>query len=100
MEYAIGCLFLVVALFVMTMNWLCVLAAIWNHKNGVDKNHSQVLLVPEFLIGIAALFPLPFAKWYLFIPLVLHVGTWVLPKSLFYLFRQILQSRKNNEKNI
>ena len=76
-------------MFVIVMNWLYFLATIKNKRNGVDKNYSMVLLVPEILLGIAALMPLPFNKWYLLLPLALHIGTWLLPQSLFYLFREI-----------
>jgi ABC-type Fe3+ transport system permease subunit len=97
MKYSIGCLFVALALFIMTMNWLCVLASTRNKRKGIDRHHSQVLLVPELLIGAGALLPLPFPKWYLLIPLALHIGTWVLPASLFYFIQQIIKSKRSNE---
>ena len=90
MEYVFGYLLLGAAVYVIVMNWLCLFATIKNRKNGIDKNHSMVLLVPEILIGISVFTPLPFNKWYLLLPLVLHIGTWLLPQSIFYLFREIL----------
>ncbi|MBS7351276.1 MAG: hypothetical protein KIG95_14230 [Comamonas sp.] len=91
---AFGYLLLGVALVVIAMNWLCVLATIKNRKNGLTKNHSQVLLVPEILIALAAFMPLPFNKWYLLLPLAMHCGTWILPQSLFYLFREIFYGER------
>lgn len=97
MKYSIGCLLLGLALFIMAMNWLCVYVSVRNKKRGIDRHHSQVLLVPELLIGVTALLPLPFPKWYLLIPLALHVGTWVLPASLVYFLQQIIRYKKPNE---
>ena len=81
---------------VMVMNWVCVIASFRNKRSGIDKYHSPVLLVPEILIGVAALLPLPFPKWILLIPLVFHIGTWMLPIALFCFFRQIIFSGKEN----
>lgn len=90
MKYIPGILLLGAALFIMTMNWLCVIASNRNRKRGIDKHHSQVLLIPELLLGVAALLPLPFSKWYLLMSLALHVGTWCLPAGLYYFFKQLV----------
>lgn len=89
MEYAFGYFLLGAAVFVIVMNLLCFLATIKNKKNGIGKSHSMILLVPEILIGITTFMPLPFNKWYLLLSLALHIGTWLLPHSLIYLFREI-----------
>jgi hypothetical protein len=93
-KYAFGYVILGAAMFLIVMNWLCLLANIRNKINGVDKNYSMVLLAPEILIGLAALMPLPFNKWYLLLPLALHIGTWHLPQSLLYLFREIFDEKR------
>jgi hypothetical protein len=69
---------LLLAAYIVVMNWGCVIASGRNKRKGIDKRHSTVPLISLILAGFA--FPLyPFAPkgWIGIIPAV-DIGNWIL----------------------
>jgi hypothetical protein len=63
-------LLMLVALFVVVMNWSCVIVSSRNSRKGIDRHHSTVPLFSLLLAAIAVpVFPFTPRYWIWFIPL-------------------------------
>ena len=94
----IACLVLGAAAFLAAMNWNCLFANRRNKRLGVDKHHSFVMVVPQILVGLAALISrrlvhpwLP--SWSFWLVALADVSLLSLAIWPFILIRQRLQSQ-------
>lgn len=87
---------LLLAGYIVAMNWGCVAASIRNKKRGIDRHHSTVPIVSFILVALAHLvYPRPEKNWMIVIPLV-DIGNWILlwlPNGLIQEWRK----RKSTE---
>ena len=65
----IGAFFLLAAIYVAAMNWVCAIVSLRNKRRGVDKHHSMVPMV-TLLLAFLSMFTLANwpGKWALLIP--------------------------------
>ncbi|MBN1864322.1 MAG: hypothetical protein JW808_05425 [Victivallales bacterium] len=70
---------LLIAAYIVVMNWACVIASWRNRRKGIDKHHSTVPLITLILAGLMA-YPLyPFAtKWWILLIPAMDIGNWML----------------------
>jgi len=90
---------LLFAVYIVAMNWGCVVVSIRNKRRGIDRHHSTVPVVSFILVAFAHLiYPKPDKNWMIAIPLV-DIANWSLLASPvvlpFVLFRQ--WRKKNTE---
>lgn len=66
------------ALFIVIMNWICVIASERNSRRGIDKHHSTMPMLSLIFAGLAYLL-YPFTpKWWIGIIPAVDIGTWLL----------------------
>ena len=96
---AMGGLFLIAALYVVTMNWGCVIASSRNKARGIDRHHSTVPVV-SFLLAFLALFMWPYwpQKWVLLVP-ALDIANLSLLFWPFVLIYQAIRKRSSLPKD-
>ena len=78
---------LLLAAFIVVMNWGYVIASIRNRIRGIDRRYSTVPLVSILLVMLASLIhpqPDQEKRWMLIVPLV-DIGNWSLLGSLLWL---------------
>ncbi len=69
---------LLLAAYIVVMNWSCVIANGWNKRKGIDKHHSTGPLISLILAGFAfLLYPFTPKGWIGIIPAV-DIGNWIL----------------------
>jgi hypothetical protein len=86
---------LLLAAYIVAMNWGCVIVSIRNKRRGIDRHHSTVPVVSFILVALAHLiYPRPDKNWMIFIPL-LDIANWSLLTLPFVLFQE--WRKKNTE---
>src|SRR5690349_5392392 len=97
----LGALFLLVALYLLVMNWGCVIVSLRNKRRGIDRHHSTVPIVSAFpAILAAALLGRPFRIWALLIPAldIANLNLLFAPVYLLiYLWRKRGAARKGQD---
>jgi hypothetical protein len=84
---------LLFAVYIVAMNWGCVVVSIRNKRRGIDRHHSTVPVVSFILVAFAHLiYPKPDKNWMIALPLV-DIANWSLLALPMVLFRR---SGKNN----
>ena len=79
---------LLFAVYIVVMNWGCVIVSIRNRKRGIDRHHSTVPVVSFIMAGLAHLIcPWPDKSWMIAIPL-LDIANWSLLWLPFGLIRE------------
>ena len=79
---------LLLAAFIVVMNWICVIVSTRNQKGGIDRRSSMVPLISVIAtVGSYLIFPYPRAAWMLIIPL-LDLSNWTLLWLPFHLLRE------------
>ncbi len=70
---------MLLAAYIVVMNWGCVIASERNKRKGIDKHHSTVPFISLILAGVLA-YPLyPFTpKWWIGIIPAVDIGNWML----------------------
>lgn len=90
-RFSIVILLLLLAAFVVVMNWRCALVSLRNKRRGIDRHHSMVPLVSIVLAALAYLiYPRPDMMWLFAIPL-LDIANWNLLWLPVVLFRQAVK---------
>ena len=60
----------ILAIYIVAMNWGCIIVSLNNKKKGIDRHHSTVPLISLLLSAFAALiYPYDHKKWFLLIAL-------------------------------
>ncbi len=79
LRFGAAVILMLMAGFVVVMNWGYVIANEWNKRKGIDRYYSTVPLVSFFLAGILAyqLYPFSPKAWIALIP-ALDIGNWIL----------------------
>jgi hypothetical protein len=79
---------LLFAVYIVAMNWGCVIVSLRNKRRGIDRHHSTVPVVSFILVAIAHLiYPKPNKNWMFIIPLV-DIANWSLLALPIVLFRR------------
>src|SRR5438445_12451429 len=77
---------LLIAAYIVVMNWGCVIVSMRNKRRGIDRHHSTVPVVSFILTALAySLYPRADARWMITIPM-LDIANWSLlwfPVALF-----------------
>ncbi len=70
---------ILISVYILIMNWGCVIKNIRNKRKGIDRHHSTVPLV-SIVFAVALAYPLyPYTpKWWIFIIPILDIGNWIL----------------------
>jgi hypothetical protein len=69
---------LLLAAYIVVMNWGCVIVSMSNKRRGIDRHHSTVPIVSFVLAALAYLIhPRPGKMWMIFVPL-LDIANWSL----------------------
>ncbi len=86
---------MIMAAYVVVLNWGCVIVSIRNQRQGIDKHHSTIPLV-SVMLGVFSFLAWPGTpkEWILIIPLV-DIGNWVL-LCLPIVLIQCLREKKRN----
>lgn len=99
LKTALGILCLIAALYIMVMNWGCVIVSLRNKRRGIDRHHSTVPIVSAFPAILAAAFlGRPFGIWVLLIPIldIANLNLLFSPVYLIiYLWRKRAATRKS-----
>ena len=83
---------LLLAAYIVVMNWACVISNTKNRRRGIDRHSSMVPLMSILLtLGAMMVFPHPKAEWMLIVPF-LDLSTWSL---LWFPFALLFHSPKN-----
>jgi hypothetical protein len=91
---AFGILCLLAALYVLAMNWACVITSLRNKRKGIDRHHSTVPLVSAIpAVLAAATLPQPWGAWALLLPL-LDIANLNLLFAPFYLLIPLIRNRR------
>ena len=70
---------MLLAAYIVVMNWGCVIASELNKRKGIDKHHSTVPLISLILAGVIAYPVYPFCpKWWIGIIPAVDIGNWML----------------------
>jgi hypothetical protein len=78
---------LLLAGWIVAMNWSCVIVSIRNKRRGIDRHHSTVPFVSFLLVVLAHLvYPKPDNRWMLALPL-LDIANWSLLALPYVLVR-------------
>jgi len=78
MRASVAVILLLLAAYIVVMNWGCVIASEINRRKGIDKHYSTGPLVSLILAGIAfPVFPLA-PKWWIGIIPAVDIGNWML----------------------
>jgi hypothetical protein len=94
LKTALGILCLLAALYILVMNWACVILSLRNKRRGIDRHHSTIPIVSAFpAILAAALLGRPFGIWALLIP-ILDIANLNLLFSPIYLILHLLRKRR------
>jgi hypothetical protein len=79
---------LLLAVYVVAMNWGCVIVSIRNKRRGIDRHHSTVPVISFILAALAhVIYPKADKNWMIVIPL-LDIANWSLLTLPFVLFRE------------
>ena len=79
---------LLLAAFIVVMNWICVIVSTRNQKRGIDRHSSMVPLISVIAtVGSYLISPYPRAAWMFIIPL-LDLSNWSLLGLPFHLIRE------------
>jgi len=79
---------LLLAAYIVAMNWGCVIVSIRNKRRGIDRHHSTVPVLSFILVALAHLiYPKVDKNWMIVIPL-LDVANWSLLTLPLVLFRE------------
>ncbi|MFT5191647.1 MAG: hypothetical protein ACI9DF_003900 [Verrucomicrobiales bacterium] len=82
---------LLLAAYVVVMNWICVIVSTRNKKRGIDRHSSMVPLISVIAtVGSYLIFSHPNAEWMFVIPL-LDLSNWSLVWLPFYLLRESIR---------
>jgi hypothetical protein len=88
---------LLLAAYIVVMNWACVIVSVRNNKRGIDRHHSTVPLI-SFFITIFAMMACAWcgapklAVWMLIVPL-LDIANWSLVFAPFGLIREMCRRK-------
>ncbi|MEY4385569.1 MAG: hypothetical protein RLY20_852 [Verrucomicrobiota bacterium] len=100
-KFIAGLFCLLAALYVLTMNWACVIISLRNKRRGIDRHHSTVPLVSAIPAILAAtLLPRPWGFWALLIPVldIANLNLLFTPVYLLvYLVRHLLRKRRDRD---
>ncbi len=79
---------LLLAGYIVAMNWGCVIVSIRNKRHGIDRHHSTVPVVSFILVALAhVIYPRSDKNWMIVIP-VLDIANWSVLALPFGLFRE------------
>ena len=99
LKTALGIFFLLAALYILVMNWGCVIVSLRNKRRGIDRHHSTVPVVSAFPAILAAAFlGRPFGIWALLIP-ILDIANLNLLFSPIYLIAYLWRKRNAAHKS-
>ncbi len=71
-------LIILLGLFIVVMNWYCVIVSMRNKSKGINKHQSTVPLISFLLSAVAyALYPF-IPKWWIGIIPAIDIGNWTL----------------------
>ena len=76
--------------YVVTLNWMGMLANWRNAREGIDRHHSLAPLAGPLLLTVGLANLVPGLGWLLLAPKLLDPGTWILVRSLPFLARETL----------
>jgi len=78
---------LLLAAYIVVMNWICVVVSTRNQKRGIKRHISMIPLISGIAtVGAYLIFPHPNGEWMFVIPL-LDLSSWSLMLLPFYLLR-------------
>jgi hypothetical protein len=84
---------MLLAAYVVVMNWGCVIVSMRNKRRGMDRHHSTVPIVSYVLVALASLIcPPPRTVWMIAVPL-LDIANWQLLWLPALLFRERRKKR-------
>ena len=87
---------LLLAGYVVVMNWGCVFVSTRNKKLGIDRHHSMVPIISFVLTALAYLiFPRPDKIWMISVPL-LDIANWSILLLPFVLIRESRNKKSPN----
>ena len=67
---------LLLAAYIVVMNWSCVVASLRNKRHGIDRHYSTVPIMSFLLTALASLiYPLAEKRWMVSVPL-LDIANW------------------------
>jgi hypothetical protein len=85
---------LLLAAYIVVMNWGCVIVSLRNKKRGIDRHHSMVPILSLILAALACLaYPAPEKMWLISVPL-LDIANWSLLWLPVGLIRESMKSRR------
>lgn len=77
-RFILAIIILVFAVYIVALNWGCVIAFFWNKRRGIKKHYSTVPVVSFVFVALAdVIYPYPSKSWMLIIPL-LDIANWSL----------------------
>jgi hypothetical protein len=86
---------LIFAVFIVVMNWGCVIGNMRNKRRGIDRHRSTVPIVSLVLVAVAyIMYPRPETSWMFAIPL-LDIANW----RLLWLPAALMQQAGTKEKD-
>lgn len=92
-QYIPAGLFLVLAGYLVVMNWGCVIVSLINRRRGIDRHHSVVPLISVFLSGCAyGVCPVSGRNWVFVVPLC-DIANWLVLWLPFWLLKEALQKK-------
>ena len=84
---------LLLAGYVVVMNWGCVIVSMNNKRRGIDWHHSTVPILSVILVALASLtYPRPDTMWMIYVPL-LDIANW----SLLWLPVVLIEKREQRK---
>lgn len=83
------------AAYIMIMNWVCLVVNIQNQRRGIDRHTSMIPLL-TIVISIGAYFCAPGSNpfWVFIVPL-LDISSWCLFWLPFFLFLTFIKKKRN-----
>ena len=89
-------LILVVTVYLVAMNWGCVIVTEINRRKKIDRHHSTVPLVSLFLAGCAYfVFPSSGRIWVFVVPLC-DIANWLVLLLPFWLIKEAWQKKQSH----
>ena len=91
----LSCAVLLLAAYIVVINWTCVIKSYRNKKRGIDRHHSMIPLMSAALAYVASLvFPYSRNEWMIIVPFF-DPSIWSMLSLPFYLpFRLLRESHK------
>ncbi|NTV13348.1 MAG: hypothetical protein HGA96_05380 [Desulfobulbaceae bacterium] len=93
-RFILAFVLLLLAAYIVVMNWGCVLVSLRNKRRGIARHHSTVPLLSLVLAALAYLvYPRPDKMWLLFLPLC-DIANWSLLLLPMVLMREVRAQKR------